>query len=141
MIDTIEKLLNTTAYIIDIFPRQVVRKLDNRYFEVENLFLQQKDIYDKKFIDVLIKLFCYYDLVVWANDNNYTKLSLNQYVALLDNCFNGRIENVNIILLEQDCLIVVDRDNLYVTVYNPSENIKELLAQLSLSQGLFFRAC
>ncbi len=62
-------------------------------------------------------------------------------MALLDNCFNGRIENVNIILLEQDCLIVVDRDNLYVTVYNPSENIKELLAQLSLSQGLFFRAC
>lgn len=42
MIDTIERLLNTTAYIIDIFPRQVVRKLYNRYFEVENLFLQQK---------------------------------------------------------------------------------------------------
>ena len=62
-------------------------------------------------------------------------------MALLDNCFNGRIENVNIILLEQDCLIVVDRDNLYVIVYNPSENIKGLLAQLSLSQGLFFRAC
>lgn len=104
---------------------------------VENLFLQQKDIYDKKFIDVLIKLFCYYDLIVWANDNIYKELSLKEYVALLDNCFNGRIENVNIILLEQDCLIIVDKDNLNLTVYNPSDDIKELLTQLSLSQGLF----
>ena len=97
MIDTIERLLDTTAYVIDIFPRQVIRKQDNRYFEVENLFLQQKDIYDKKFIDVLIKMFCYYDLIVWTNDNIYKELSLKKYVPLLDNCFNGKIKNVNII--------------------------------------------
>ncbi|MBF0580522.1 hypothetical protein IM774_12270 [Erysipelotrichaceae bacterium RD49] len=60
----IDWILVQPAYLIDLFPKQIPTKPDNRYFEIEQYF--QNDFceharLERKFRRLLIKLFGYYD--------------------------------------------------------------------------------
>ena len=67
--------------------------------------------------------------------------SPDQVLAFLDSFVMGKnqiTDFLNIFLPECDALLVLNRNDLYITVYNPDSYLKNLLSQLAYSEGLFF---
>ncbi len=137
----IDDLLGKKAYLIDIFPKTVPAKQDNRYFEVEDYFLDNRADTDRRLTDILLKLYCYYDFTVCSWNGTDENPSAAELISLISVCFENKQhpgENISIILPEADAMIVLSGDALYMTVYNPDQPLRDLLTQLAGSQGLFF---
>ena len=64
MAKSIEELLETPCWIIDILPKQVPRGSDGQYFVVEEYFRDEPQRADikKKHVNVILKLNCYEDV-------------------------------------------------------------------------------
>ena len=67
--DKIDALMDKKAYLIDIFPKTVPQKVDNRYFAVEKFFQQNRSEFKLKLTSIILKLYCYYDLTVVIDGN------------------------------------------------------------------------
>lgn len=58
------EMMQKKTQLIDIFPEKVPQKDDNRYFDVEKFFQQNRSGVDRKFTDIILKIFCYYDMIL-----------------------------------------------------------------------------
>ena len=140
IISKIDRLTKGPVYIIDIFPNKVPSKPDNRYFEFENFIQNNREEIDWKFMIILLKLYCYYDFWVSScalEQDVFENPDLSHLIGLAKSCFMGK--SINIILPECDSMIVLNGDDLYMSVYNPNDHLKSLISDLSQSEGLFFR--
>lgn len=144
-ISKIDELIKEPVYLIDIFPNTVPFKPNNRYFEIEEFLQNNREEIDRKFISVLVKLYCYYDFWIasWlpeyetCENPDSTKL-----ISLIKHCFEGELKlrgYIDIFLPECNSVIILNGEDLYMSVYNPTEHLKEIISELSQSEGLFFR--
>lgn len=136
--DKIEELLNRQAYLIDIFPKTVPQKADNRYFAVEKYFQQNRSEFERKLTTIMLKLYCYYDFTVVFDDDINENPQVEELTVLLKKCFSGELGYINIFLPESEAVMLLNYGDLYMTAYNVSGELKELLAKLVSSEGLFF---
>ena len=62
----VEELLEKPYQVIDILPERVPEEAPGRYFAVERYYLEPARFMDirKRFADIILKLYCYYDLSV-----------------------------------------------------------------------------
>ena len=135
----IEELLNKKPQLIDIFPRSVPQKADDRYFAAEKYFQQNRADLDRKLTNIILKLYCYYDMTAVTADNSVKNPDTEEFVTLLYSCFSGGVGYVNILLPECEVLLTLNSDDLYMTVYNAHGEAAELISQLVSAEGLFFR--
>ena len=135
----IEELLNKKPHIIDIFPMTVPQKADDRYFAAEKYFQQNRADLDRKLTNIILKLYCYYDMTAVTADNSVKNPDTEEFVTLLYSCFSGGVGYVNILLPEHEILLTLNSDDLYMTVYNAHGEATELISQLVSAEGLFFR--
>ena len=135
--DRIEELLNRQAYLIDIFPKTVPQKADNRYFAVEKYFQHNRSEFERKLIAIILKLYCYYDLTVVSEESITENPQVVELTLRLEKCFSGEHGYINIFLPECEAVMLLNYGDLYMTAYNVSGELKELLAQLVSSEGLF----
>lgn len=135
----IEGLLNKKQHIIDIFPMTVPQKEDNRYFAAEKYFQRNRADLDRKLTNIILKLYCYYDMTAVTADNTVKDPDVSEFVTLLYSCFSGGVGYVNILLPECEVLLTLNSDDLYMTVYNAQGEAAELISQLVSAEGLFFR--
>lgn len=138
LIDRIDALVDKKAYLIDIFPKTVPQKADNRYFAVEKYFQQNRSEFERKLTAIILKLYCYYDLTVVIDDNITENPQVEELTVLLEKCFNGELRYINIVLPECEAMLSLSYGDLYMTAYNVSGELKELLTQLVNAEGLFF---
>ena len=139
MIMTIEEFLDKPYWVIDILPKQVPADDRGQYFRIEKYFLEhpQIDIIYRKFTNILLKLNCYEDIDVshdgeeWMTNPAPHELEAALLGSLADN------QMFYIILKSADVLITVSGDDTYMTVYNPTEEVLELIGSLAGSEGLF----
>lgn len=134
----IDGLMNKKTCLIDIFPRKVPQKADNRYFGVERYFQRNRSDIDRRFIAVILKLFCYYDMTLETEDGLAEDPAAEELAALLEKCFRGGTGFVNILLNECEVMIMLNSDDLYMTVYNANGKAEELISQLVRAEGLFY---
>ena len=134
-----EALLNKKMQIIDIFPRKVLPKADNRYFGAERYFQRNRSEFDRKLTNIIIKLNCYYDVTAVTEDKITETPKTEELLSLLEKCFSGGKSYVNILLPECEVLLTFNSDDLYMTVYNAHGEVAELISQLVCAEGLFFR--
>ena len=141
IVSRIDELLEKPRYLIDIFPRTVPETQDRRYFLVEEYLQNSRTEINEKFKRLLLKLYCYYDFWVSAGE----KCSKNPEPGLLAewicHCFEGdwrERDYINIILPDCNAMIILNGDDLYMTVYNPNHQLEELIVQLAGAEGLFF---
>ena len=134
---TIDELLEMPAWVIDILPEQVPAGAGERYFTIENWMLSGRRARDvrRAFAEVLAKLNCYYDFIVFREYDeeglrNPAPDKLVKWV-LKDKGF------VNVLLEGQDVLIGVPDMSTYMSVFNPNDEVLELLRQLAGASGLF----
>ena len=136
---TIEEYLNKPYWVIDILPKQVPADSRGQYFRIEKYFLEhpQIDHIYKKFTNVLLKLNCYEDIDVSHDGDEWiTNPAPHELEAALLKCAADK-QMFYIILKSADVLITVSGDDTYITVYNPAEEVLELIGSLAGSEGLF----
>ncbi|SHM14207.1 GNAT family N-acetyltransferase [Ruminococcus flavefaciens] len=134
----VDELMMNKAYLIDIFPRTVQEKADNRYFDVEKYFRNNRDELDRSLTNILLKLYCYYDIIAVTNNGAFEINGAEKLVMLLEKYFCGENSYMNMILPGCGTLLTFNSDDLYTVVYTENDEAKELIAQLVRAEGLFF---
>ena len=66
--DIAESLFNKPYHVIDVLPERVPEERAGSYFRFENYCLSRLQIIYGKFSDVLIKLCCYFDILIYTED-------------------------------------------------------------------------
>ncbi len=63
---TIDELLQTPYWIVDILPEQVPENADGQYFSVERYFLRpaRRRALRRRYAELLLRLNCYEDMAV-----------------------------------------------------------------------------
>ena len=136
---TIEEYLNKPYWVIDILPKQVPADGRGQYFRIEKFFLEHPQIDNiyRKFTNILLKLNCYEDIgVSYDGEEWITNPAPHELEAALLKCLADK-QMFYIILRSADVLITVSGDDTYMTVYNPTEEVLELLSSMAGSEGLF----
>jgi len=136
---TIEEYLNKPYWVIDILPKQVPADGRGQYFKIEKYYLEhpQIDIIYRKFTNILLKLNCYEDIDVSHDGEEWIT---NPAPHELEAALLGSVTDKHlfyIILKSADVLITVSGDDTYMTVYNPTEDVLELIGSLAGSEGLY----
>lgn len=143
-----------TYWVIDILPKQVPANGQGQYFKIEEFFLKepQYSVIRKKFCSLLLKLNCYYDIAVLNTHDEWIDnpppesveewLSSGEAVYVMlksgageDNCapFGSGEDNCD----PKEAIIIYSGDDHYLTLYNPNENLLELVSSLANAEGLF----
>lgn len=126
---TIEELLETPCWIIDILPKQVPSGNAGQYFVVEEYFRAepQRTNIKKKHVNVVLKLNCYED--VFLDEEEIPNPSPEAIARAM--CEKHTIIRIG------ESLIVSEPDDTYLSLYNPDEQLLNLVKPLAASEGLF----
>ena len=127
---TIENLLKKPYHVIDFLPMQVPKGSEGQFFDVEKHYLKNAKEIHNKFTDIILKLNCYYDLEFIVDD----KSKINPKPNVIEKI----VKSKKYVLVRFDkALIIIDKGDLYMTIYNPNSNNLKILKDLAISNGLF----
>lgn len=128
MSKTIEELLNTPYWIIDVLPKQVPAGSAGQYFAIEK-YLRETQLSDikKKHVNLILKLNCYRDISL--HEDKEVNISPEQIAEAIHKRY------VNIMV--DDAMIVSEPEDTYLTIYNPDEDLLTLMRELASGEGMF----
>ena len=125
---TIEELLQTPYWIIDILPKQVPAYSPGQYFEVEKYFLEKERfaVIKEKHINVILKLNCYRDISI--DEETEVNPSPERIAEEM------RLRFLYIMI--GDSMILSEPDDTSMTVFDPDDDLLELIRQIAVGEGL-----
>ena len=136
----IDELIEKPYWIIDILPKQVPADQGGQYFKVERYYLNRIPLLCRKYSDMLLKLNCYYDMDVSHDGENWLRNPEPEAVEQgVEACFSEKASKsvLFVSLASEQVLMVIERDCTHMTIYNPKEELLELIRLLAASTGLF----
>ena len=124
-----EELLQRPYWVIDILPKQVPKDSPGQYFAVEDYFRKGERFaaIKQKHISVILKLNCYRQISI---DGEPGVNPPPEHIA-------EEMRNRDLYLLVDDAVILSERDDTYMTVFNPDEKLLRLIRTLAAAEGLF----
>lgn len=130
MIKPIEELLQCPYWIVDILPSQVPGDSSGQYFTVEKYFLQGDRIEEikQKHISLILKLNCYRDISI--SDETMINPSPEHVVDEMK-------KRYLYIMIGTESMILSEPDDTHLTVFNPDQQLLELIRQIASGEGLF----
>ena len=133
----IDDYFDKEYWVVDFLPKQVPENGGGRYFSVEQYYLEPSRyaVLREQFSDILLKLYCYYDLRLFIG--NDTEGLFNPEPEMLADLVKGNLDNLCILVGASDALITLSRDDTCITVYAPAEDLLELIRTLAGAVGLF----
>lgn len=133
----IEEILQKSYWVIDFLPQQVPADSAGQFFAVERFYLQEprQTALRREFAEILLKVNCYYDMQTWEIEEE--RWEHNPAPELLYSWIAECKKDLRILLPEESTLFTLNRDDLCMTVYHPSERLLKLLGCLAASAGLF----
>ena len=131
----IDDYLEKPYWLIDILPKQVPSNCRGQYFKIEKYWLEQPQFgrICRKFASLLIKLNCYYDISI-ADADGAASVSLQP--ESLEELLTGG-DAVYMLMDSENAMIGFSGDDHYMTLYNPKEELLQLVSLLASSEGLF----
>ena len=134
----VEQLLEAPYWVIDFLPMQVPQYSAGQFFAVEQYYLEepQHERLCRQFADVLLKLNCYYDLLVSRDGGDEW---LYPDPKMLEKWLMESLQNGHLCVLigDGEALITASGGDTNLTLYNPSPALLELVRQLVIAAGLF----
>ena len=126
---TIEELLQTPCWIIDILPKQVPKDRQGQYFRMEDFFLQgeNRSAVKQKHLNLILKLNCYRDVSLDEDGD------LNPPPEQIADTVFRRYTYIRI----ADAMLLSEPDDTHMTLFNPNEELLELIKALASGEGLF----
>ena len=133
----LESYLEKPYWVVDFLPKQVPENGGGRFFTVEEYCLEPSRyaVLREQFSDILLKLYCYYNLCLFIGDD--TEGIFNPEPEMLADLVKGNHDNLCILIGTSEALIALSRDDMCMTVYAPSEDLLELIRTLAEVVGLF----
>lgn len=133
---TIETFLTKPYWIIDILPKQVPANSGGQYFTIEKYFLSPPhvDAIYHKFANVLLKLNCYVDIMVF-NVNGETWVE-NPAPDDLEQMVLER-KPLFVVLKQSQAMLFITGDDHNMTVYGAAEETLQILSTITASEGLY----
>ena len=126
---SIDELLLTPYWIIDILPEQVPKDSPGQYFAVEKYYLAGDRLAEikQKHINVILKLNCFRDISLDE------ETSLNPPPERIAEEMCRRY----LCIMTGGSMIISEPDDTYMTLYNPDKKLLELVRTLASGEGLF----
>lgn len=139
----IDDYLEMPYWIIDILPRRVSVEDGGSYFKVEEYYLKhpEESQLRQKFCNILLKLNCYYDILVCHDTESWQKNPKPaDLVRMVTMCISEERTDscpLYILIPATDTMIGINGDDTYMTLYHPTEELLQLLRLLVTAEGLF----
>ena len=126
---TIDKLLQSPYWVIDILPEQVPKGSAGQFFAVEKYYLQEKQLAEikQKHINVILKLNCYRDISIDEETMNHPSL---ERIA-------EEIRKRHLCIRIDEAMILSEPDDVHMTIFNPDEKLLNLTRAIAAAEGLF----
>ena len=138
MDNKIDALLNKPCYVIDFLPQKVSKTSNGHFFDVEYYLLNSEKRHEmkNKYVNIILKLMCYYRTsILWNGWNDNPKpVDIDTAISEIMKNHSGTL---NILFSDEDVLLVFEWDCLNLSAYNLSENMKEIVGKIALSEGFF----
>ena len=134
----IDELLKKPCWVVDFLPYQVPNGSPGQFFAVEKYYLDKTRVSQlrHKYVDILLKLNCYYDFSVCVAGG---KPALkNPPPEAIGKLIMDTSHSSVIFVEPAHTMITVYQDDLYMSVYNPTKELISLITTLSNANGLFF---
>lgn len=135
MVD-IEDLLSKPYWIVDILPKQVPADAGGQYFTIEKFFLSPPhiDVIHHKFANVLLKLNCYDDILVFSVDDelwveNPAPADLERMVLERKPLF--------VVLKQSQTMLSITGEDHNMTVYGENGETLSLISTIASAEGLY----
>lgn len=135
MVD-IEDLLSKPYRIVDILPKQVPADAGGQYFTIEKFFLSPPhlDVIHHKFANVLLKLNCYDDILVFSVDDelwveNPAPADLERMVLERKPLF--------VVLKQSQTMLSITGEDHNMTVYGENGETLSLISTIASAEGLY----
>lgn len=135
MVD-IEELLSKPYWIVDILPKQVPANAGGQYFTIEKYFLSSPrvDAIYRKFANVLLKLNCYVDIIVFQVDDeswveNPAPEDMERMVLKRRPLF--------VVLKQSMAMLSITGDDHNMTLYGADEETLQFISSIALAKGLY----
>ena len=127
----IDDFFDKEFWVVDFLPKQVPETADGRFFSVEQYYLEplRYAVLRVQFSEILLKLYCYYDLRLFVDDD--MEGMFNPKPELLANHIKDNQGNLCILIGASEGFITLSRDDTHMTVYAPSEDLLELIRTLA----------
>lgn len=125
MNERIEELLNKEYWIIDILPKQVKKDSDGQYFSVIEYYLKNIKEIKRKHINLILKINCYYDICIEDKVNPEIEDIVNT------------INNKYVFIMINNSMILSEADDTHMTLFNPDNELLEMVKYIANSEGLF----
>ena len=126
---TIEELLQTPYWIIDILPKQVPKDSPGQYFPIEDYFLRGDTLaaIKQKHLNLILKLNCYRDVSLDEDE------ALNPPPEQIADTVFRRYTYIRM----ADAMLLSEPDDTHMTLFNPDEELLDLVKALAAGEGLF----
>ena len=126
---TVEELLQTPYWIIDIFPEQVPKDSSGQFFAVEKYYLEETRLAEikEKHITFILKLNCYRDISL---DEGTSLNPPPEQIA-------AEMRRRYLCIMVDGAMILSEPDDTHITVFNPDEKLLELIKAISCGEGLY----
>lgn len=123
--------------VIDFLPEQVPPESSGLFPDIEQFYLEQErySALREQFAHILLKLNCYSDFVVFY-DSDETGIR-NEDPQVLFRKVTANSRNINILILPENALISLHKDDLCMTIYNAGDVLLNRVRALAGSYGLF----
>ena len=143
--DELRELLFDASYcVIDFLPRQVPAGSGGKYFAVEKYFSEHPriDALYQSFAGIALKLGCYYGLALYdpAGDAWIDNPQPELLARRIEECaFPGKERYVQLLFPGEGAMLELNGGDLYMTLYAPSDELRETAEKLAGAEGLFLR--
>ena len=133
----IEAFFEKEYWVVDFLPKQVPENGGGRFFSVEQYYLEPSRyaVLREQFSDIILKLYCYYDLRLFIGDD--TEGLFNPEPERLADLVKNNQCSLCILVGTSEALITLSRDDTCMTIYAPAKDLLELIRALAGVVGLF----
>ena len=138
----IEELFTKPYWVADFLPEQVPKYSGGQFSAIEQYYLREPQLSElrKKFFTIILKLNCFYDITVLADpEGDWEDAESNPDPEKLYDLFAGESASncVMVFVRYEDTLIVSNKDDTCIAIYNPSEHVLALVSRIAAAEGLF----
>ena len=133
-----ESLLKKTCYVIDILPSQMTDY--EKYSEIEAYYLQEKELeqFAEKIANIVIKIQGYHEFEIFCGVWKQ-KVVPEKLAEMVRKTIRSKNGFLNMLSKQDNMLISVHAQTLYMEIYNPTLAAIANLSRLASSEGLFMR--
>ena len=136
---TINELLQTPAWIIDILPERVPADPAGAYLAVDRYYRQPERLraIHARLADIILKLYCYYEIRVTADgcENWEAEPDPEELAAQIRDLPPDRF--IRVLFPTEEAMIDLEGDDTYLTLYDPTSPLLEKVQKLAAAAGMF----